>query len=114
LPGSDRIEEHLRAAVRARLEALDRLLEHRVRLTVAVLLAPGRQLSFAALKGVTGESDGSLGAHLKRLSEAGYLAIERGFVAGRPLSRYALTPRGLAALERHLDALEGLLTETLA
>jgi DNA-binding MarR family transcriptional regulator len=113
LPGTDRVEEHLREAIRARLSALDRLLEHRVRLTTAVLLAPGRQLSFADLKGLTGESDGSLGAHLKRLSEADYLAVERGFVAGRPLTRYTLTPRGLAALERHLDALEGLLADAL-
>jgi DNA-binding MarR family transcriptional regulator len=114
MPVPEPIDDRLKNAVRARLAALDRTLEHRVRLAVAVLLAPGRPLSFTALKDLTGETDGSLGAHLKRLVEESFLRVDRSFVTGRPLSRYTLTPHGLSALERHLDALEGLLGEALA
>ena len=44
---------------RGGLTALDDLLQHRVRITVAVLLARHDQLSFSRLKELLGETDGS-------------------------------------------------------
>lgn len=99
--------------IQARLARLDRLLEHRVRLVTALLLAPGRDLAFSELRRLTGETDGNLGAHLKRMVEPGYLEVDRDFVDERPRTRYRLTARGLEALEQHLDAFEGLLTIAL-
>ena len=94
----------------AALPELDRLLDHRVRLAICVLLGRRDALSFTRLKEVLSETDGSLGAHLRRLEEAGYLRVRKQFVDRKPVSWYALTAAGRQALERHVGALERLLS----
>lgn len=94
----------------AALPELDRLLEHRVRLAIAVLLARRDALSFSRLKELLGETDGSLGAHLRRLEDAGYVTFEKEFVARKPVTWYRLAPDGRRALARHVEGLERLLS----
>ena len=93
-----------------RLAALDTLLDHRVRLAICVLLSRYDRLSFSRLKELTGETDGSLGAHLRRMEDGGYLLVKKEFVERKPTSWYALSPKGLAALSVHLEALTDLLS----
>ncbi len=93
-----------------RIAALDSLLDHRVRLAICVLLSRYDRLSFSRLKELTGETDGSLGAHLRKLEDAGYLQVKKEFVGRKPTSWYALAPKGLAALAVHLGALTDLLS----
>ncbi len=95
--------------VLSRLEAIDRLLEHRVRLAICVLLTRYDRLSFSRLKELTGESDGSLGAHLRRLEDERYVTVKKEFVERKPVSWYRLTAAGRKALAAHLDALGGLI-----
>lgn len=95
------------------LPVLDRLLEHRVRLAIAVLLARRDALSFSRLKEFLGETDGSLGAHLRRLEDAGYVTFEKEFVARKPVTWYRLAPEGRRALDRHVAGLERLLSGLL-
>ena len=95
--------------VLARLDAIDRLLEHRVRLAIVVLLTRYDRLSFSRLKELTGESDGSLGAHLHRLEDEGYVAVKKEFVDRKPVSWYRLTTNGRQSLTAHLEALGGLI-----
>lgn len=87
----------------------DRLLDHRVRLAICVLLARRDRLSFSRLKELLDETDGSLGAHLRRLEEAGHLAVDKEFRDRRPVTWYALTRSGRRALEEHVAALGRLL-----
>ncbi|MGH7550728.1 MAG: transcriptional regulator [Gemmatimonadota bacterium] len=91
------------------LDAIDRLLEHRVRLAICVLLTRYDRLSFSRIKELTGETDGSLGAHLRRLEDEKYLAVKKEFVDRKPVSWYRLTATGRNALSAHLDALGGLI-----
>lgn len=100
--------------MRERLGALDRLLEHRVRLAIAVLLTRWDRLSFPRLKELTGETDGSLGAHLKRLEEEGHVRVRKEFVDRKPVTWYALTAGGRRALQAHLAALEALIHDARA
>lgn len=93
-----------------RLAALDQLLDHRVRLAICVLLSRNDRLSFSRLKELTAETDGSLGAHLRKLEEAGYAKVKKEFVGRKPTSWYSLTPKGMSALAVHLEALTSLLT----
>ena len=93
-----------------RLAALDSLLDHRVRLAICVLLSRYDRLSFSRLKELTGETDGSLGAHLRKLEDAEYTRVKKEFVGRKPTSWYALAPKGLAALAVHLGALTDLLS----
>jgi DNA-binding PadR family transcriptional regulator len=93
-----------------RLAALDTLLDHRVRLAICVLLSRDERLPFALLKELTAETDGSLGAHLRKLEDAGHLTVKKEFVGRKPTSWYSLSPKGMNALAAHLEALTSLLT----
>jgi DNA-binding MarR family transcriptional regulator len=92
------------------LADLDDLLQHRTRITVAVLLSRHDQLSFSRLKELLQETDGSLGAHLRKLEDAGYLAVRKAFQDRRPVSWYRLTQKGRRALASHLQGLSRLIT----
>lgn len=93
----------------ARLDALDKVLEHRVRLAACVLLSRYDRLAFTRLRELTGETDGSLGAHLRRLEDEGYVRVKKEFVERKPTTWYSLTARGRGALGTHLAALETLI-----
>lgn len=91
--------------------ALDELLQHRARLGASVLLARDGQLSFSRLKGLLQETDGNLGAQMRKLEDAGYVLARKAFEQRRPVTWYSLTPKGRRALSKHLVSLEQLITE---
>jgi DNA-binding PadR family transcriptional regulator len=91
------------------LDRLDPLLEHRIRLTICVLLARTQEICFARFKETLEATDGNLGAQLRKLEEAGYLTLQRTFERRRPVTWYRLTEVGRTALERHVHALDHLL-----
>jgi len=79
------------------LELLDPLLQHRARLGALVLLSGTDYLSFSRLKALLDETDGNLGAQLRRLEEARYVSVSKEFVNRRPTSWYAITAAGRRA-----------------
>jgi DNA-binding PadR family transcriptional regulator len=93
------------ATLAAGLQQLDHLLGHRSRLAACVLLSRAEQLSFSRLKALLAETDGNLGAQLRKLEEAGYVAVRKKFRERRPVSWYRLTANGRKALLSHLSAL---------
>ncbi|GAB4576495.1 MAG: transcriptional regulator [Rhodothalassiaceae bacterium] len=99
----------IHAAVEEGYVGLDRLFEHRVRFAIAVLLARETTLSFARFKDLLGESDGNLGAQLRKLEDEGAVAVEKRFVGRKPQSLYRLTEEGAKRLSAHLDALDRLI-----
>ena len=96
------------------LDGLDRLLEHRVRLATCVLLSRYERLNFRRLKDLLDETDGSLGAHLRKLEDAGYVSVQREFEGRKPVSWYRLTAAGAGALREHTRLLEALLDQARA
>jgi DNA-binding MarR family transcriptional regulator len=93
----------------AGLAQLDSLLQHRSRLGALVLLSSADSLTFTRLKVLLEETDGNLGAQLRKLEEAGYVAVKKAFVDRKPTSWYSLTASGQKALKIHLTAIEGLI-----
>jgi DNA-binding MarR family transcriptional regulator len=91
------------------LPGLDKLLEHRVRLGICVLLSRNDTLSFPRLKALLQETDGSLGAHLKKLEDEGYTSVNKEFRDRKPTTWYALTEKGSAALKNHLVSMQELI-----
>ncbi len=89
-------------------EDLDALLQHRSRLGVMVLLSNTDAMNFTRLKELLKETDGNLGAQLRKLEEAGYLMVKKEFAARKPVSWYSITPVGRSALRKHLNALQEL------
>lgn len=91
------------------LEGLAGLLEHRVRLAICVLLSKHDAMSFSRLKLVLEERDGSIGTHLRKLEDAGYLSIEKTFRDRRPVTWYQLTEEGRRRLRLHVSNLMKLI-----
>lgn len=88
---------------------LNGLLEHRVRLAICVLLSKHDAMSFRGLKRVLVETDGSLGTHLRKLEDSGYLRVERTYRNRRPVAWYRLSAQGRDRLVRHVSTLAWLI-----
>ena len=91
-------------------EELDRLVHERIRLGIVSALAANENLTFAELKEVLKTSDGNLSVHARRLEEAGYIKVTKGFEDRRPRTEYRLTPKGRRALETYLQQMEVILS----
>jgi DNA-binding transcriptional ArsR family regulator len=90
----------------------DRLIYERVRLGIMSALATNDELTFNELKTLFEVSDGNLGAHARKLEEAGYIACTKSFEARRPKSRYRITHVGRKALLRYLEHIEAVIKAT--
>jgi DNA-binding MarR family transcriptional regulator len=91
------------------LDQLDSLLQHRSRLGALVLLSGADALSFARLRVLLEETDGNLGAQLRKLEDAGYVAVKKEFEKRKPVSWYSITAAGRKAMKKHLEAIEMLI-----
>lgn len=92
------------------LDGLDAALEHRVRLAISVLLARHGEISFSRFKEQLELTDGNLGAQLRRLEDDGYIVLRRAFVERKPITWYRLTGNGRKALDKHLRALQDMIS----
>lgn len=91
------------------LDGLDPVLEHRVRLAVCTLLARTEEISFSRFKELLRQTDGNLGAQLRRLEDAGYVDLRREFTGRRPVTWYRLTRQGGKALKEHIACLHDII-----
>jgi DNA-binding MarR family transcriptional regulator len=90
----------------------DRLIYERVRLGIMSALSMNDELTFNELKALFNASDGNLGAHARKLEEAGYVACTKSFEARRPKSIYRITALGRKALLRYLEHIEAVIKAT--
>jgi DNA-binding MarR family transcriptional regulator len=86
-------------------QQLDEIIHSRIRLAVVSILATVEEAEFAYLRDRTGATDGNLGAHLRKLEEAGYVHADKRFENRKPVTRYALTETGRDAFGRYIGAL---------
>jgi DNA-binding transcriptional ArsR family regulator len=89
--------------------AIDELLHNRVRLAIVAFLAGAESADFSAVRAATKTTDGNASVHLRKLEDAGYVAVRKRFVARKPRSLYALTESGRKALLDYVAHLESLL-----
>lgn len=90
------------------IEAIDEVIHGRLRLGVMAYLAGRQGADFSELKTKLLATDGNLSVHLRKLEEAGYVAIEKRFVDRKPLTRARLTDFGRVAFLTYLDAMAKL------
>ena len=83
----------------------DALVANPGRLRILTALAAGDCQDFVQLRRTTALSDGNLASHARRLSSAGFIAVEKEFRAGKPVTRFTLTHTGRSALESHAHQL---------
>jgi len=93
----------------ADLGGIDEIIHGRLRLGVMVYLADAEVADFTELKTALDATQGNLSVHLKKLEEAGYVAIEKTFVARKPLTRIRITPAGRRAFTAYLAAMGRLI-----
>jgi DNA-binding transcriptional ArsR family regulator len=89
--------------------AIDQLLHSRVRLAIIAFLAGAKTADFSAVRTAIKTTDGNASIHLRKLEDAGYVAVKKRFVARRPQTLYSLTDRGRQALLAYVTHLESLL-----
>ncbi len=82
----------------------------RLRIMAAlVTLEMGNEVDFTYLRGLLQVTDGNLGAHLRKLEEAGYIAVNKTFVERKPRTFVAATTTGRKVFQAHVAALELIL-----
>ena len=89
---------------------LDPLLHSELRLAVMSILLSVEEADFVYLKERTNATSGNLSVQIDKLSEAGYIEVERGFQGKRTRTVCKMTPVGIAAFEKYVEALKGYLT----
>jgi DNA-binding MarR family transcriptional regulator len=90
-------------------QQLDEIIHSRIRLAVMAVLITIEEAEFIFLRDKVNATDGNLSTHLKKLEEAGYIAVNKSFEARKPVSRYLLTQKGRKAFELYVERLEKLI-----
>ncbi|MEA3045153.1 MAG: hypothetical protein QOH47_2991 [Sphingomonadales bacterium] len=88
--------------------AIDDVIHGRIRLGVVAYLSAVDSALFSELRDKVGATDGNLSAHLRKLEDAGYVAVDKSFVNRKPQTRLALTRAGRKAWREWLDRIEAL------
>ena len=90
-------------------QQLDEIIHSRIRLAVIAVLITVDEAEFIFLRDKVNATDGNLSTHLKKLDEAGYIAVNKSFENRKPVSRYLLTQKGRKAFEIYVERLEKLI-----
>jgi len=88
------------------LKDLDPLLHSQLRLGVMSLLLGLDSADFTFLKEKTNSTAGNLSVQLDKLSEAGYIHIEKTFNGKKPLTTCKITKKGIKAFEEYVNSLK--------
>lgn len=88
------------------LKDLDPLLHSQLRLGVMSLLLGLEAADFTFLKEKTNSTAGNLSVQLDKLSEAGYINIEKSFNGKKPLTTCKITKKGIKAFEDYVNSLK--------
>ena len=93
----------------ADLGRIDDVIHGRMRLGIMVYLSDADSADFTELKTVLEATQGNLSVHLKKLEEAGFVAIDKSFRDNKPLTRVSITREGRQAFSAYLDAIGSLI-----
>jgi DNA-binding MarR family transcriptional regulator len=88
---------------------IDDVIHGRMRLGIMAYLADAEVADFNALKSALQATQGNLSIHLRKLEDAGYIEIEKSFLARKPLTRARITPAGRKAFAQYLEAMTKLI-----
>ncbi|MHC4473922.1 MAG: transcriptional regulator [Planctomycetota bacterium] len=95
-------------------DRLDRVIHERARLGILTsLVAHADGLPWGDLKALCSLTDGNLSRHLKVLTEAGLVSLERETGEGRPQTRCRMTPVGRQRFVAYLAELERVVKDAM-
>lgn len=87
------------------IERIDEVIHGRLRLGIMAFLSGAGSADFNTLKAKLSATDGNLSAHLRKLEDAGYVAVDKSFRDRKPLTTVSLTEVGRAAFAAYLEAI---------
>lgn len=90
------------------INRLDEIIHGRVRLGIMAVLSGIDSADFNTLKARLQTTDGNLSVHLRKLEDAGFVAVNKRFEGRKPLTEASMTPAGRKAFVAYLDAMQGL------
>ena len=93
------------------LAEIDQVIHAPARLMVLTYLYVVDSADCVFLLRLTGLTWGNLSTHLRRLEEAGYIAITKGFKGKKPHTTIALTKDGRAAFKAYKTSLQQVLDD---
>ena len=85
---------------------LDPLLHSELRLAVMSLLVSVDEADFVYIREQTGATAGNLSVQLDKLSQAGYITIEKGYRGKVPCTTCRITEAGITAFRKYVEALK--------
>jgi len=88
------------------LRELDPLLHSQLRLGIMSLLLNAESAEFTYLKEKTNATAGNVSVQLEKLSEAGYISVEKSFNGKKPLTTCRITKKGIKAFEEYVNSLK--------
>lgn len=91
------------------MKELDPLLHSQLRLAVMSILMNVDEADFVYLKDKTASTAGNLSVQLDKLSAAGYISVEKGFVGKKTRTVCRVTDAGRNAFVEYVDDLKKLL-----
>lgn len=88
------------------MKELDPLLHSQLRLGVMSILMSVDEADFVYLKEKTDSTAGNLSVQLDKLSAAGYISVEKGFVGKKTRTTCRVTDAGRKAFEEYVEAIK--------
>ena len=88
---------------------IDEVIHGRVRLGIMAFLSGADSADFNTLKSRLQTTDGNLSVHLRKLEDAGFVAVTKRFQGKKPLTEARMTDAGRKAFVAYLDAMAGLM-----
>ncbi|MCE5332041.1 MAG: transcriptional regulator [Bacteroidales bacterium] len=88
---------------------LNPLLHSELRLGIMSILISVEEADFVFIRERTGATAGNISVQIEKLSEAGYIEVEKGFAGKRTRTVYRITEKGVGAFEEYVDALKSYL-----
>ncbi len=88
------------------MKELNPLLHSQLRLGVMSILMNVEEADFVYLREKTESTAGNLSVQLDKLSAAGYISIEKGFVGRKTRTTSRITTEGRDAFEEYVEALK--------
>ena len=101
-PQDEKMESHT-------LSDIDQLIHAPARLMLMTYLYVVDSADFVFLKRLTNLSWGNLSTHLKRLEEAGYVALDKSFKGKKPHTMVRMTEDGRAAFSQYKSRMQEVL-----
>ena len=90
-------------------DKLDPLLHSELRLAVMSVLISMETADFVYLRRETGATAGNLSVQLDKLSQAGYIEVEKSFDGKKPHTTCRITDKGRQAFEDYVESLKSYL-----